>query len=108
MEKGPLIGRGRTAEVYAWGSDRILKLYQAHMPTYLVEQEYHLTRAAQAAGIPAPATDQLVEVDSRCGIIFERLEGPAANKAEALQSAEQADPRVDLEWMRIHNERDLA
>ena len=30
-----------------------------------------------------------------------------ADKAEALQSAEKADPRVDLEWMRIRNERDL-
>jgi hypothetical protein len=34
-------------------------------------------------------------------------EGPAADKAEALQSAEKADPRVDLEWMRIRYERDL-
>src|ERR1035441_4258901 len=34
-------------------------------------------------------------------------EGTAANKAEALQSAEKADPRVDLEWMRIRYERDL-
>ena len=39
----------------------------------------------------------------------ERLvwEGEAADKAEALQSAEKADPRVDLEWMRIRHERDL-
>ena len=28
-------------------------------------------------------------------------EGEAADKAEALQSAERADPRVDLAWMRI-------
>ena len=34
-------------------------------------------------------------------------EGPAGDKAEALQSAEKADPRVDLEWMRIRYERDL-
>ena len=34
-------------------------------------------------------------------------QGPAAGKAEALQSAEKADPRVDLEWMRIRYERDL-
>jgi hypothetical protein len=33
--------------------------------------------------------------------------GTAADKAEALQSAEKADPRVDLEWMRIRYERDL-
>jgi hypothetical protein len=34
-------------------------------------------------------------------------QGKAADKAEALQSAEKADPRVDLEWMRIRYERDL-
>jgi hypothetical protein len=39
----------------------------------------------------------------------ERLvwEGEAADKAEALQNAEKADPTVDLEWMRIRHERDL-
>jgi hypothetical protein len=35
-------------------------------------------------------------------------EGEAADRAEALQSAEKADPRVDLEWMRIRYERDLS
>jgi hypothetical protein len=35
------------------------------------------------------------------------LKGSADDKAEALQSAEKADPRVDLEWMRIRYERDL-
>lgn len=34
-------------------------------------------------------------------------QGPAADKAEALQIAEKVDPRVDLEWMRIRYERDL-
>jgi hypothetical protein len=34
-------------------------------------------------------------------------QGPAADKAEALKCAEKADPRVDLEWMRIRYERDL-
>jgi len=34
-------------------------------------------------------------------------EGLAADKDEVLQSAEKADPRVDLEWMRICYERDL-
>jgi hypothetical protein len=34
-------------------------------------------------------------------------QGQAADKAEALQSAEKADPRVDLEWMRICYERDI-
>ena len=34
-------------------------------------------------------------------------EGQAADKAEALKCAEKADPRVDLEWMRIRHEMDL-
>jgi hypothetical protein len=34
-------------------------------------------------------------------------EGQAGDKAEALKCAEKADPRVDLEWMRIRYERDL-
>ena len=34
-------------------------------------------------------------------------QGTAADKAEALKCAENADPRVDLEWMRIRYERDL-
>ena len=35
-------------------------------------------------------------------------EGSAPDKAEALQCAEKADPRVDLEWMRIRYEPDLS
>ena len=34
-------------------------------------------------------------------------EEEAADKAEALKCAEKADPRVDLEWMRIRHEMDL-
>jgi len=34
-------------------------------------------------------------------------EGEAADKAEALKCAEKADPRVDLEWMRIRHEMGL-
>jgi hypothetical protein len=34
-------------------------------------------------------------------------EGPAVDKAEALQRAEKADPRLDLEWMLICYEQDL-
>jgi uncharacterized protein (TIGR02172 family) len=80
MEKGRHIGQGRTADVYAWGEDRILKLYQDWMPVHLVEQEYAITRAAQAAGVPVPATEEVVEVDGRFGIVFERVQGPSMLK----------------------------
>ena len=34
-------------------------------------------------------------------------QGTAADKGEALRCAEKADPRIDLEWMRIRYDRDL-
>jgi hypothetical protein len=34
-------------------------------------------------------------------------QGTAADKGDALQRAEKADPRIDLEWMRIRSARDL-
>lgn len=75
MEKGPIIGAGRTADVYAWGNDRVIKLYQSWMPAIAIEREFAITRTAGDAGLPVPAVDQLVEVDGRIGIILERIEG---------------------------------
>jgi hypothetical protein len=44
----------------------------------------------------------------RPGVHEEMLwQGKAADKGEALQCAEKADPRVDLEWMRLRYERDF-
>ena len=75
MENYALIGKGATADVFAWSEGRILKLYKDWMPAIAVEQEYSATRAAQAAGAPVPATYELVEMDGRHGIVFERIEG---------------------------------
>jgi len=75
LKKGSLIGKGRTAEVYAWGEGCILKLYQSWMPGSAVEKEYHATQAAQAAGVPVPNTYDLVQLEGRHGIVFEKIEG---------------------------------
>jgi Ser/Thr protein kinase RdoA (MazF antagonist) len=75
MEIGPFIGQGRTADVFAWGSDRVLKLYQSWMPYPAIEMEFAITRAAASAGLPVPDAEQIVETDGRFGIVFERIEG---------------------------------
>ena len=81
VEKGPLIGAGRTADVYAWGKDRILKLYQDWIPATAIEREFAITRLADSAGLPVPATEELVRVDGRMGIVFERIRGTSLLKA---------------------------
>jgi uncharacterized protein (TIGR02172 family) len=81
VEKGALIGSGRTADVYAWGDNRICKLFQEWMPASAIEREFAITRLAREAGLPVPAAEELVRVDGRLGIVFERVAGPSMLKA---------------------------
>ena len=74
-EKGKLIGRGFTAQVYAWDDGRVLKLFERWRPAAKVEKEFAITRAVHAAGLPVPSVHELVEVDGRKGIVFERVDG---------------------------------
>jgi len=74
--KGALIGQGRTAEVYAWGDGRILKLYRPEMPREWVDYEARAGRLVTDAGLAAPAIAGVVEVDGRAGILYERIDGP--------------------------------
>jgi uncharacterized protein (TIGR02172 family) len=85
MDRGPRIGVGRTAEVYAWGDHQILKLYRADMPREWVCHEARIGQIVAEAGVHAPAIGEMVEVDGRLGIIYERITGPAMLDALAHQ-----------------------
>lgn len=74
-EKGELIARGGTAEIFAWGDNRVLKLLLEGMPSSDAENEAGATDTAHRAGLPVPAVEGVIEVDGRTGIIFERIEG---------------------------------
>lgn len=74
--KGEVIGRGRTAEIFAWGDRRALKLFYAGWSSSDVEAEADQSRRIYEAGLPAPAVDGVMRVDGRYGVLYERLEGP--------------------------------
>jgi len=69
------IAQGRTAEVYDWDSDHVLKLYLEWCPPDWVEYEARIARAVYEAGVPSPAAGEIMEVNGRRGLIYERLEG---------------------------------
>ena len=69
------IAQGRTAEIYAWEDGYVLKLYRDWCPTDWVEYESRIAHAVHAAGIPSPAAGQIVEVDGRRGLSYERVDG---------------------------------
>jgi tRNA A-37 threonylcarbamoyl transferase component Bud32 len=75
VKNATLLARGTTADVYAWGEGRVLKLFTERTPWHA--NEVSATRVAQEAGLPVPALiDGLIEVGQREGIVFERVDGP--------------------------------
>lgn len=76
MEKGPIIGRGRTVEIFTWKDNQVLKLFLEGFTAEGAERELVATQVAYDAGMPVPATERIVEVDGRWGIVFERVDGP--------------------------------
>lgn len=69
------IALGRTAEVYAWQEDAVLKLYHEWCPPHWAENEAKVAQAVVAAGIPTPAALEIIEVNGRRGIVYERVTG---------------------------------
>lgn len=62
MVKGKLFGQGRTAEVFEYGDNKILKLFQVWMPEHAIQREYENACKAQECGLPEGEKKQLEEV----------------------------------------------
>jgi len=78
------IGVGRTAEIYAWGDGRVLRLYRDGASTSYAVREMTAFRDAYEAGLPCPAiypfdqsNDGLVRIDDRLGFVMDRVDGPS-------------------------------
>jgi aminoglycoside phosphotransferase (APT) family kinase protein len=84
-ERGPLLGQGRTAEIYAWSSDRALKLYYAGWPAASAKYEAQVSQVVATLGLPTPAVDGVLAIDGRTGVLFERLVGPSLLHLVAAQ-----------------------
>jgi uncharacterized protein (TIGR02172 family) len=74
---GQRLARGRTADVYEWEEDRVLKLFHDWFDRENIEYEARLARAVRASGLPVPAVGDILQVDGHTGLIYERLHGPS-------------------------------
>lgn len=75
MKKGKMLGKGMTAEVYEWGQDKVLKLYFERFSEDWIIYEARIGTAVHEAGVDSPAVYDIVEVNGRRGIIFQRVHG---------------------------------
>jgi len=77
VELGPRVGRGRTADVFAYGDGRVVKVFHARVPQATVEREASVSRTLSGLHVPAPRFDGVVQVDGRDALVFERVMGPS-------------------------------
>ena len=75
-ELGPRLAAGGTAELFAWENGRVIKLYWEGAAMDAAEREAARSRAARAVGAPTAEVFDVVKVNGRPGVVFERLEGP--------------------------------
>jgi aminoglycoside phosphotransferase (APT) family kinase protein len=68
----PIAGTGN---LYAWGEDQLVKLYGDGASAGWVEHMARIDHALYAAGLPVPAAGEIIEIDGRFGLIYERIEG---------------------------------
>lgn len=69
------IAHGRTADVYVWEEGYVLKLFHNWFSLEDIEYEQKIAHAVHASGVKSPAVGDLVQVQGRNGLIYERVEG---------------------------------
>lgn len=69
------IAMGRTAEIYPWHNGQVLKLFHKWFIIENIEYELRIARAVQATGLPVPSVGDIVQVNGRNGIEYERVDG---------------------------------
>ena len=74
---GPPLARGRTAEVYAWRDGEVVKLFYDWCPSHWPQHEADVHRAVARTPLPIPRLLDVIEIDGRPGIVYERADGPS-------------------------------
>ncbi|MEM9564807.1 MAG: aminoglycoside phosphotransferase family protein [Actinomycetota bacterium] len=74
---GERVAEGRTSVVYAYGTDSVVKVPRPDVPPHWPRTEAAIAEVVHRAGLPCPAVRDLVDVDGRQSIVFERIDGPS-------------------------------
>jgi hypothetical protein len=77
MQKGMLLAKGRTAEVFLWEEDRVLKLFYEWCSQDWIDREASMAAKVSQTSVPVPKCFGSIEVEHRKGIIYQRVQGPS-------------------------------
>ena len=85
-----LLAEGRTAQVFAYGDGRVLKLDRPQW-NGLSDFEATMLAALADAGLPVARQRGMVTVDGRSGVVLDRVDGPALLQVLSEASPEEID-----------------
>jgi uncharacterized protein (TIGR02172 family) len=75
VDLGSPIAYGRTAEIYTWHQGQVLKLFYDWFGLENIETEAKNSRAVHASGQPTPTVSEIIRVNERYGLVYERVYG---------------------------------
>lgn len=99
---GSLVAVGRTSDVYSYGSDSVVKLQRPDVPPSWAAMEADYTAAVHRLGVPAPVVRDLVQVEGRDAIVFERIDG--RSMWEHMLDAPDDVEALAIELAEVHKE----
>jgi Ser/Thr protein kinase RdoA (MazF antagonist) len=85
-----LLAQGRTAEVFAYGEGRVLKLDRPEWNGLSLFEEGVLTALAEA-GLPVARPHGTATVDGRGGVVLDRVDGPSLLQVVTSAGPEEVD-----------------
>lgn len=72
---GKPLALGRTAEIFAWENGKVLKLFFDWFDLDDIEYERNLNHSVHLSGLPVPAPGEIIQVNGRNGLVYERVNG---------------------------------
>ncbi len=78
---GAKLATGRTSDLFAYGTDSVVKVLRADVPAHWAELEFSLAGKIHDLDLPTPEPRDLVAVDGCPGVVFERVHGPSMQSA---------------------------
>ncbi len=72
---GRLVAAGRTSDVYEFGVGAVVKVPRPQVPDHWASLEAEYTAAVRTSDVPAPSVLDLIEIEGRHAVVFERIDG---------------------------------
>lgn len=91
------LASGRTADIYAWDAGRVVKIFKDGFGA-AAAYEARIAAVIARCNPDAPAVGDLIEVDGRPALIYQRIDGPTMRVA--LQ--QQGDPALITTLADLH------